>query len=125
LKGGIHANTWHLATSRLEIISDRKARIALRSVLVSVLVSLAALAGLRLYTEAAGPVARVAALQQHNASLSEEAARLRAELELERATRVALEQQVAELNEQASELASQLNFFNAQSGRPRAGHSRD
>jgi hypothetical protein len=50
---------------------------------------------------------------------------LRAELELERATRTALEQQVMELNAQASELASQLNFFNAQSGRTRAGHSRD
>jgi septal ring factor EnvC (AmiA/AmiB activator) len=125
LKEGTQADTWHLATSRLEIISDRKARIALRLVLVAVLVSLAALAGLRLYAQAAGPVARLAALQQQSASLSAEVARLHAELELEQATRVALEQQVAELNEQASELASQLNFFNAQSGRPRAGHSRD
>jgi septal ring factor EnvC (AmiA/AmiB activator) len=125
LKAGIEADTWHLATSRLEIISDRRSRIALRTVLVAVLVALAALAGLRLYAGAAGPVARVATLQQQNASLSAELARLRAELELERATRAALEQQVAELNEQASELASQLNFFNAQSGRPRTSHSRD
>jgi hypothetical protein len=125
LKAGIEADTWHLATSRLEIISDRKARIALRAVLVAVLVSLAALAGLRLYADAPGPAARVSALQQENASLGEELARLRAELVFERATRVALEQQVTELNERSSELESQLNFFNAQSGRTRAGHSRD
>ena len=125
MKAGIEANTWHLATSRLEIISDRRSRIALRVVLVAVLVALAALAGLRLYADAAGPVARAAALQQQNASLSAELARLQAELELERATRAALEQQVAELNEQASELASQLNFFNAQSGRPQDSRSRE
>ena len=125
MKTGIAADTWHLATSRLEIISDRKARIALRIVLVAVLVSLAALAGLRLYADASGPAARVSALEQENASLDEELARLRAELVLERATRVALEQQVTELNERASGLESQLNFFNAQSGRTRASHSRD
>ncbi len=124
MKAGIEADTWHLTTSRLEIISDRKARIALRTVLVAVLVSLAVLAGLGLYADAAGPAARVTALQQQNATLNAEVARLRAELELERATRTALEQQVMELNSQASELASQLNFFNAQSGRPRAGRSR-
>ena len=125
MKAGIEADTWHLATSRLEIISDRKARIALRTVLVAVLVSLAALAGLRLYADASGPAARVSALQQENTSLGEELARLRAELVLERATRVALEQQVTDLNERASELESQLNFFNAQSGRNRAGQSRN
>ena len=125
MKAGIEADTWHLATSRLEIISDRKARIALRAVLVAVLVSLAALAGLRLYADAPGPAARVSALQQENASLGADLARLRAELVFERATRVALEQQVTELNERSSELESQLNFFNAQSGRTRAAHSRD
>jgi uncharacterized small protein (DUF1192 family) len=125
LKAGIEADTWHLATSRLEIISDRKARIALRTVLVAVLVSLGALAGLRLYADASGPAARVSALQQENALLGDELARLRAELVLEQATRVALEQQVTDLNERVGELDSQLNFFNAQSGRKRAGHSRD
>lgn len=125
MKAGIEADTWHLATSRLEIISDRKARIALRTVLVAVLVSLGALAGLRLYADASGPAARVSALQQENALLGDELARLRAELVLEQATRVALEQQVTDLNERVGELDSQLNFFNAQSGRKRAGHSRD
>jgi uncharacterized small protein (DUF1192 family) len=125
LKAGIEADTWHLATSRLEIISDRKARIALRTILVAVLVSLGALAGLRLYADASGPAARVSALQQENALLGDELARLRAELVLEQATRVALEQQVTDLNERVGELDSQLNFFNAQSGRKRAGHSRD
>ena len=57
--------------------------------------------------------------------LGDELARLRAELVLEQATRVALEQQVIDLNERVGELDSQLNFFNAQSGRKRAGHSRD
>jgi septal ring factor EnvC (AmiA/AmiB activator) len=117
--------TWHLTTVPVEIISDRKARIALRTVLVTVLVFLAVLAGLRMYAEAAGPAARMAALQERNAALGAELERLQAELALERATRAALEQQVTALNSQASELASQLNFFNAQSGRPRAGHSRD
>ena len=125
MKAGIEADTWHLATSRLEIISDRKARIALRTILVAVLVSLGALAGLRLYADASGPAARVSALQQENALLGDELVRLRAELVLEQATRVALEQQVTDLNERVGELDSQLNFFNAQSGRKRAGHSRD
>jgi septal ring factor EnvC (AmiA/AmiB activator) len=125
LRAGIEADTWHLTTSRLEIISDRRARVALRGVLVAVLVSLALLAGLRLYADAAGPVARASKLQQENASLNAELARLRAELELERATRAALEQQVMELNAQSSELASQLNFFNAQSGRSRTSRARD
>ncbi len=125
MRAGIEADTWHLTTSRLEIISDRRARVALRGVLVAVLVSLALLAGLRLYADAAGPVARASKLQQENASLNAELARLRAELELERATRAALEQQVMELNAQSSELASQLNFFNAQSGRSRTSRARD
>jgi septal ring factor EnvC (AmiA/AmiB activator) len=125
VKVGTAADTWHLATSRLEIISDRKSRIALRTVLVAVLVSLALLVGLRLYADAAGPVARASTLQQENASLAAELARLRAELVLEQATRVALEQEVADLNDRASELESQLNFYNAQSGRTRAGRARD
>lgn len=125
MKAGSDLDTWHLATSRLEIISDRKTRVALRAVLVSVLLLLGVLAGLRLYVEAAGPVARAAALEARNASLEAELARLREDLELERATRIALERQVVELNEQASQLASQLNFVNAQSGRSRAGPTRD
>ena len=103
--------TWHLTTGPVEIISDRKARIALRSVLVTVLVFLAVLAGLRMYAEAAGPAARMAALQAQNSAQAAELERLQAELALERATRAALEQQVTALNSQASDLASQLNFF--------------
>jgi septal ring factor EnvC (AmiA/AmiB activator) len=125
LKAGSGVDTWHLATSRLEIISDRKARIAMRTVLVSVLLALGVLAGLRLYNEAAGPLARAASLEARNASLEAELARLRAALEFERATRAALERQVVELNEQSSQLASQLNFLNAQNGRSSAGQARD
>lgn len=119
------SDTWHLSTGSVAITSDRKSRIMLRVVLAAVLVLLAVLAGLRLFAEAAGPAARLAALEQQNSTLGAEIARLRAELELERATRAALEQQVVDLNTQASDLASQLNFFNAQSGRARAGRSRN
>ena len=124
MKAGIEADTWHLTTSRLEIISDRKARIALRTILVAVLVSLGVLAGLRLYADAAGPAARVTALQQENALLDDEVARLRAELVLER-RRVSRSSSKSPTSTKGSELDSQLNFFNAQSGRKRAGHSRD
>jgi septal ring factor EnvC (AmiA/AmiB activator) len=111
------ADTWHLATAPVEIISDRRARVALRSVLVAVLVCLAVLAGMRLYAGAAGPVARAESLRSQNTALAAEMARLRAELELERATRRALEEQLAALHERSSELESRLNFFTAQTGR--------
>ena len=125
MKAGSGGDTWHLATSRLEIVSDRKARVALRTLLGSVLLALGILAGLRLYTEAAGPVAHASALAARNASLDAELARLRADLELQRATRAALEQQVVELEARASQLASELNFVKAQGGRSGAGQARD
>lgn len=116
---------WHLTTSAVEIVSDHRARIMLRTTLVAVLVALATLAGLRMYTEATGPVTRAAELQHQSVALAAELAQLRAELALERATRAALEQQVIELNERSSNLESQLNFFNAQSGRARTGRVRE
>jgi phage shock protein A len=125
LKAGSDIDTWHLATSRLEITSGRRTRIALQSALVIVLVSLGSVAALRLYAEAVGPLAQAAALEARKASLEAELTRVRTELELERATRLALEQQVAELNEQTSQLASRLNFVTAQTGRSGAGQARD
>ncbi len=117
------ASTRQLASAPLEVVSDRRARAALRSALVFVLVGLAFVAGLRQYADAQHPAARMQALLSENAGLRAELARLETELELERATHAALDREVAGLNEQLSDLNSQLTFFNAQSGRPRGGRS--
>jgi septal ring factor EnvC (AmiA/AmiB activator) len=112
-------STRRLASARVELASDLRARTVLRSVLVIVLVALAATAGLRLLSEGAGTKARRAELQKENLALRTELARLQAEFELERATREALGQQVGELNQRIADLDRQLEFFHAQSGRPR------
>ena len=113
------ASTQRLASARLELASDLRARTLLRSVLVVVLVALAAIAGLRLLAEGAATSARRAELQDENTALRTELARLQAEYDLERATREALDQQVGELNRRVADLDRQLEFFHAQSGRPR------
>jgi len=117
------ASTRQLASAPLEVVSDRRARAALRSALVFVLVGLAFVAGLRQYADAQHPAARMQALLSENAGLRAELARLETELELERATHAALDREVAGLSEQLSDLNSQLTFFNAQSGRPRGARS--
>ena len=113
------ASTRQLASARLELVSDLRARALLRSVLVIVLVALAAIAGLRLLSEGAATRTQRAELQKENAALRTELARLQAEYELERATREALGRQVGELNQRIADLDRQLEFFHAQSGRPR------
>ena len=112
-------STQRLSSARLELASDLRARTLLRSVLVVVLVALAAIAGLRLLSDGAATQARRAELQQENLALRTELVRLQAEFELERATREALDQQVGELNRRIADLDRQLEFFHAQSGRPR------
>ena len=112
-------STRRLASARVELASDLRARTLLRSVLVVVLVALALTAGLRLLTDGATSSAQRAELQQENTALRTEVARLHAELDLERATREALGRQVGELNQQITDLDSQVEFFHAQSGRPR------
>ena len=112
-------STRRLASARVELASDLRARTLLRSVLVVVLVALALTAGLRLLTDGATSSAQRAELQQENTALRTEVARLQAELDLERATREALGRQVGELNQQIADLDSQVEFFHAQSGRPR------
>lgn len=112
-------STRQLASARVELASDLRARALLRSVLVIVLLALAATASLRLLSEGATTTARRAELQQENSALRTEVARLQAELELERATREALGRQVGELNQQVADLDRQVEFFHAQSGRPR------
>lgn len=113
------ASTQRLASARLELASDLRARTLLRSVLVIVLVALAATAGLRLLSEGTATKTQRAALQKENSALRTELARLQAEYELERATREALDQQVGELNRRIADLDRQLEFFHAQSDRPR------
>jgi uncharacterized small protein (DUF1192 family) len=103
----------------MELASDLPARTLLRSVLVAVLVALAITAGLRLLSDGATTAAQRAELQQENSALRTEVARLQAELDLERATREALGRQVGELSQQIADLDSQVEFFHAQSGRPR------
>lgn len=112
-------STRRLASARVELASDLQARTLLRSVLVVVLVALAITAGLRLLSDGATSSAQRAELQRENTALRTEVARLQAELDLERATREALDRQVGELNQQVAELDSQVEFFHAQSGRPR------
>jgi uncharacterized small protein (DUF1192 family) len=113
-------STQRLSSARLELASDLRARALLRSVLVIVLVALAAIAGLRLLSEGAATRTQRAELQKENTALRTELARLQAEYVLERATREALGQQVGELNRRIADLDRQLEFFHAQSGRPRA-----
>jgi uncharacterized small protein (DUF1192 family) len=113
------ASTQRLSSARLELASDLRARTLLRSVLVIVLVALAAIAGLRLLSDGAATQASRAGLQSENLALRTELARLQAEYELERATREALGRQVGELNQRIADLDRQLEFFHAQSGRPR------
>ena len=112
-------STRRLASARVELASDLRARTLLRSVLVAVLVALAITAGLRLLSDGATTSAQRAELQQENSALRTEVARLQAELDLERATREALGRQVGELNQQVADLDSQVEFFHTQSGRPR------
>jgi uncharacterized small protein (DUF1192 family) len=113
------ASTQRLSSARLELASDLRARALLRSVLVIVLVALAAIAGLRLLSEGAATRTQRAELQKENTALRTELARLQAEYDLERATREAMGQQVGELNRRIADLDRQLEFFHAQSGRPR------
>jgi uncharacterized small protein (DUF1192 family) len=112
------SSTRQLTTARVALVSDLRARALLRSALVTVLVALAVVAGLRLLTDGEATAARRAQLQEENAALLAAVERLEAELELEQATRTALDRQVAELNQRIAELDSQLSFLGAQSGRP-------
>jgi uncharacterized small protein (DUF1192 family) len=113
------ASTRQLASAPLELVSDRRARVLMRTALVAVLVALAAAAGLRLYAGGAEALAGRDRLRQENAALRTNVSRLEAELEFERATRSALDAQVAELNRRIADLDRELAFVHAQNGRPR------
>jgi len=113
------ASTRRLTSASLELVSDGRARMFMRTTLLVVLVALAVAAGLRLYAGSAESAARHDRLLQENTSLQADVARLAAELELERATRSALDAQVAELNQRIADLDRQLAFVHAQNSRPR------
>jgi len=112
-------STRHLTSARLEVVSDARVRLLMRGVLVAVLVVLSAIAGLRLLADGASATQHRNRLQQENAGLRTEVARLEAELQIERATHAALDEQVGALDRQVTELESQLAFVNAQRNRGR------
>ena len=113
------ASTRILASGRLEFSSDHRLRVALKvaALVALIAVALAALAQLR----ATGRAVPATHLEQQNAALLAEIASVRAELEIERSTRVALDGQVRELSAQAGELRRQLGFVTSQSRRPSDG----
>ena len=114
------AYTRQLASARLEVVSDARARRLMRSALVAVLVTLGIVAAARLLVDGSAAAGQRNKLQQDNAGLRTEVARLDAELQLERATRAALDEQVTDLRRQVADLERQLAFVNAQRNRPRA-----
>jgi len=113
--------TRKLATARLEFSGDRRIVTMLHITAATALIVLVIAIGRQLYAEMRAPDS-LAGLQQQNAALRADLARVKTELELERSTRAALTEQVAQLNLEASQLKSRLEFFNAQTGR--AGSAR-
>lgn len=112
--------TRHLSSARLELASTRRLRTGLYALVVVALLALSVVLALRHYTEGGMPLPRLSEFQARNAALETQLASLRAELAMERATRSSLDQQVASLNERIAELRSQIDFLDAQRGRPRA-----
>jgi cell division protein FtsB len=119
------ASTRHLTSARLEVVANARARRVLRSIVVAVLITLAAIAGARLLADGAAVTQQHTRLRQENSVLRAEAARLSAELEIERATHAALDQQVGVLNQQVTELERRLAFVNAQRNRGRTPPGND
>ena len=112
--------TWHLTTARLELASPRRLRTGLHVSVVVGLVALSTFLALRNYTDSSSPPSHMREIEARNAALEAQLAQVRTELALERATRASLALEVAALNERSAELRSQIDFLNAQRGRPRA-----
>ena len=118
---GSRKHTRKLATARLEFTGDRRIVTMLHLTAATALIILVIAIGRQQYAEMRAPDS-IAGLQQQNAALRADLARIKTELELERSTRAALAREVAQLNLEASQLKSRLEFFNAQTGR--AGSAR-
>ena len=119
MRSASSAYTRKLSSGRLEFAADRRLRTGLHVVAAVALACLAAVTGLRMYANGDAPMTRQYRLQHENEALRADVARLGTELEMERSTRKALDGQVAQLNERANALQNQVDFFNAQGGRPR------
>ena len=111
------ASTRELTTVQLALVPGNGHRPLLRAALLTLLVTIAVAGGLRLLADSAADAGERSRLRQESTGLRVAAARLQAELELERATRAALESQVAGLQREVTELEQQLAFVNAQRGR--------
>ena len=112
-------DTMRISTARLEFSRDRRFDRVLQVTAVAALVVLVFLIGRQLHAATQAAADSVSDLRRENASLRSDLARVRTELELERATRIALTRQVATLNEETTELERRLGFFNSQSPRQR------
>jgi hypothetical protein len=110
-------STQTLTTARLELSSDERWRIALLALAIAALLLLAGIAGGRMFADSSAAAAERSELLQRNEALSDELARVRTELELERSTREALDREVLQLNDSVGELRARLEFLNQQSGR--------
>ena len=119
MRSASSAHRRKLSSARLEFATDRRLRTTLHVAAVAALICLAAATGLHLYATGDAPMTRQYRLQHENESLRADLARLGTELEMEHSTRKALDGQVAQLNERANALQNQVDFFNAQGGRPR------
>jgi hypothetical protein len=111
----------HLASARLEVVADQRAKRTLRLIVVAAILCLAAVEGMRLLHDGTSAAGQRGSLESANAALRAQVAGLQAELQLERATRAAVDRQAAELGRQVAELERQLAFVNAQKTRTQAG----
>ncbi|HSQ68837.1 MAG TPA: hypothetical protein VLM41_02035 [Steroidobacteraceae bacterium] len=110
-------STQTLTTAKLALSSDERWRIALLALAIAALLLLAGMAGGRMFADSSAAAAERRELRERNATLRNELARVRTELELEQSTREALDREVLELNDRVGELRSRLDFLNQQSGR--------
>ena len=106
-----------LTEARFELVPA--SRLPVRGIAVAAGAAIAAAFILFQFGTGGSPFARAGALAAENASLRNELAQLRVEMDVDRATRAALEDQVAELNAQVVEVTSQVEFYRAK-GNPRA-----
>jgi septal ring factor EnvC (AmiA/AmiB activator) len=116
MAGATHSSRF-LTEARIELVPA--ARLPLGGIVIAACLAVA-VAFLLLQSGDGSPFARSGRLAAENASLRNELAQLRVEMDVERATRAALEQQLADLNAQVVEMTSQVEFYRAKLN-PRAG----